>query len=111
MTRPSQFSRIEGIALDKLEFPANDLIQRPNITRNINAFDEDAWPFLNLEGDIQLMGLSIPLDPGADVDKGVSEFPHACDDFINRLVDVADVIPFTRFDFESPGNILSLEVT
>src|SRR3546814_10356165 len=62
LARPAQLCRVEGIAFDETELPANDLVERPNIAADVDTLDEDTRPLLNVEGDVDGVLFTIAFD-------------------------------------------------
>ena len=91
--RTSQLCRVEGIAFHKLKLPADDFIQGPFVTEDINFIHINTGAFVNDVVDIDGAIFTIPLGLSPDIHKGVSEFARIIGKVVNGFFEVFGVVP------------------
>src|SRR5690606_10126386 len=100
--------RIEGIALHQAKLSADDAVDRPLVTLDIDALDEDARSFTHLEGNGDGPILAATLRARIDVDEGIAILGEIFADLVDGLFDRYGVVPITLRHFQQRPQFLCI---
>ena len=106
----AQLGGVEGVAFDQAELAADDLVQGADVARDVDALDEHARPFADLEDDPDGLVFAVAVDARPDVDERIAEGADGLDQRVDGLVDLVGIVPFAHLQLDHLLEALGLEV-
>ena len=104
LLRAPKLGGVECVSLNQSEFAPNDLVDRPYVSGDINAFHEHSRPFIDAEFQTDGSVFSVAIDLWPDIDKCESQIADLIGQFVDDFLDEATVVPVTLLKFdESPA--------
>ncbi len=91
---------VVGIAFRYMQLAADHVIEGTEVADDVDALDIDAWPFLDIEDQIESFLGRIAGDLRIDAGKGIARLAGLQGHVLDRLVDLAGVISLAWSDVE-----------
>ena len=98
VARPLQQGAVEGVAFGQHHFAADDVVQRAGVADHVDPVDVDPLAFLDVEGDVDGVGLGIGAIGRFNLDEGIACRTRGEGQGVDRRLDLVALVQIARTD-------------